>query len=124
MISHVSPFMRTTLPMGDSSGFGKSASRAPDITDMAAEARRQLAALHRALPDDCAGVVFDVCGLLKGLQQVETERRWPRRSAKLVLRIGLDHLARYWGLSAEATGRESQRDHSWLDDDARPMEFG
>jgi hypothetical protein len=83
---------------------GKSASRAPDITDMAAEARRQLAALHRALPDDCAGVVFDVCGLLKGLQQVETERRWPRRSAKLVLRIGLDQAARHFGLSDAAIG--------------------
>ena len=91
---------------------GKGASQAQDITDMAAEARRQLAGLHRALPDDCAGVVLDVCGLLKGLQQVETERRWPRRSAKLVLRIGLEQAARHFGLAAVAVGKGA-RSRMW-----------
>lgn len=90
---------------------GKGQSQARDITDLAAEARRQLADLHRALPDDCAGVVLDVCGLLKGLQQVETERRWPRRSAKLVLRIGLDQAARHFGLSAAAVGTGARPRH-------------
>lgn len=84
---------------------GKGISAAQEITDLAADARRQLAALHRALPADCAGVVLDVCGLLKGLQQVETERGWPRRSAKLVLRIGLEQAAKFFGLSAAAIGQ-------------------
>ncbi|HHY49951.1 MAG TPA: hypothetical protein GYA10_09410, partial [Alphaproteobacteria bacterium] len=39
---------------------------AAEITDMAADARRALADIHRVLPRDCAAVVFDVCGLLKG----------------------------------------------------------
>lgn len=91
---------------------GRGISAAGDLTDMAAEARRQLAQLQRALPADCAGVVFDVCGLLKGLQVVESERGWPRRSAKLVLRIGLEQAAGFFGLSAAAIGTGS-RSTSW-----------
>ena len=87
---------------------------AGDLTDMAADARRALAGIHRALPRDCAEVVLDVCGLEKGLQQVETERAWPRRSAKLVLRIGLDRLAEVWGIGAVAVGREGGG-RAWMD---------
>ena len=97
--------------------------QAADITDLAAEARRSLSEIPRVLPADCAGVVIDVCGLLKGLQLVETERRWPRRSAKLVLRIGLDQLARHYGLSAAAIGPDSRRTRGWLGDGARPDRF-
>jgi hypothetical protein len=87
--------------------------RAADLTDLAMEARRQLSRLHDVLPADCAGVVVDVCGLLKGLQQVESERGWPRRSAKLVLRIGLDQAAQHFGLSLAAVGAESRRARIW-----------
>jgi hypothetical protein len=82
----------------------KGSAAAHDLTDLAAESRRQLSALHEALPADCAGVVLDVCGLLKGLQQVESERGWPRRSAKLVLRIGLEQAAKVFGIGAVAVG--------------------
>ncbi len=88
---------------------GKGASRAAEISDLAADARRQLSALHAALPADCAGVVLDVCGLLKGLQQVESERGWPRRSAKLVLRIGLEQAAGVFGLTGAAGERAKAR---------------
>jgi hypothetical protein len=94
-----------------------------DIADLAADARKTLAGLMRALPPDCADVVLDVCGLLKGLQQVESERGWPRRSAKLVLRIGLDQAARHFGLGAEAVGGPSRGRHAWLGEDARPERF-
>jgi hypothetical protein len=87
---------------------GKGVSRAAELTDMAAAARRELAGLHRVLPADCAGVVLDVCGLLKGLQVVEAERGWPRRSAKLVLRIGLEQLAQHFGLAPVAVGGEAR----------------
>ena len=93
---------------------GKGASHAGEMSDMAADARKALARLHEALPRDCAEVVLDVCGLEKGLQQVETERGWPRRSAKLVLRIGLDRLAEVWGIGAVAVGREG-RNRAWMD---------
>lgn len=103
---------------------GKSMSQPAAISDMAADARKALAELHRILPADCAGVVLDVCGLLKGLQTVEIERGWPRRSAKLVLRIGLDQLAHHYGLAPVAVGAESRRAHAWLGEGARPGVFG
>jgi len=95
-----------------------------DIGDMAADARRQLAILMRALPRDCADVVLDVCGLEKGLQLVETERGWPRRSAKLVLRIGLDQLARLFGLEPVARGHAHASDRVWMEGERPPMFAG
>jgi hypothetical protein len=94
-----------------------------DISDLAAEARKALAEIPKILPVDCAGVVLDVCGLLKGLQTVESERGWPRRSAKLVLRIGLDQLARHYGLDPNAVGRPG-RNRAWMGQGARPERFG
>ncbi len=99
---------------------GKGASRAGDMSDMAADARKALARLHEALPRDCAEVVLDVCGLEKGLQQVESERGWPRRSAKLVLRIGLDRLAEVWGIGTVAVGREG-RSRAWMEGERVPL---
>ena len=95
-----------------------------DLSDMAADARKILAGLHRRLPADCAGVLIDVCGFHKGLQTVETERGWPRRSAKLVLRIGLEHLALQLGLSGTAEGLEHGRQRLWLGEGAKPEEIG
>ena len=102
---------------------GKGLGHATDISAMAAEARRTLSEIPRVLPRDCADVVLDVCGLLKGLQTVETERGWPRRSAKLVLRIGLEQLAKHYGFASEATGIESRRRHAHMDGGARPTVF-
>lgn len=95
--------------------------RERDLSDLSIDARRRLGALMAELPADCAGVVLDVCGFLKGLQQVESERGWPRRSAKLVLRIGLDQAARMLGLSAVAKGPAEGRTRHWGD---RPTELG
>lgn len=83
-------------------------------SDNAAAARQKLNQLAASLPADCWGVLIDICGLGKGMQQVETERRWPRRSAKLVLRIGLEQLAGHFGLSPHATGAEQGRARHWL----------
>ena len=89
---------------------------------MAADARRSVADLHKILPADCAGVVLDMCGLLKGLQ-VERERGWPRRSAKLVLRTGLEQLAKHYGLHPVAVGTPSREDRKWMASDGRPQRF-
>jgi hypothetical protein len=104
-------------------GGGGQRGGAAEMGDMAADARRALAEIARVLPRDCADVVFDVCGLLKGLQEIESERGWPRRSAKLVLRIGLDQLARHFGLQAVATGKQG-RSRNWMENGARPESFG
>jgi hypothetical protein len=112
---------RTTLsydPTRTVSGGGQPAG---GIADSALDARRVLGKLLDTLPRDCAGVVLDVCGLLKGLQTVEAERGWPRRSAKLVLRIGLEQAAMTLGLAPVARGRERGRMTGWLGE--RPMRF-
>lgn len=84
-------------------------------SDSAAAARQMLNRLAAMLPADCWGVLFDVCGFGKGLQVIELERRWPRRSAKLVLRIGLDQLAAAFGLSPAAAGNDRGQSRNWLE---------
>jgi len=97
---------------------------AEDVSASAADARRALHAALRAMPDECAGTVVDICCFGKGLEDVEGERSWPRRSAKLVLRIGLQQLAVHFGLAAVAEGRAAGRLSAWLDAGARPTLFG
>jgi hypothetical protein len=92
-----------------------------DLADSAAEARRTLAGLARAMPRDCWDILTDVCGFDKGLQLIEADRNWPRRSAKLVLRISLDQAAALFGLSAYAAGHEMGRIGGWLQE--RPPMF-
>jgi hypothetical protein len=114
---------RTTMTYSASRVVRTTESARTDLSDMALDARREIAKLRQALPEDCAAVVMDVCGLLKGLQQVEQERGWPRRSAKLVLRIGLETLAGYFGLSPTAIGHTSEVSRNWMADGARPRRF-
>ena len=95
-------------------GRGSATNGVETASDGAAAARQRLNGLAARLPSDCWGVVFDVCGLGKGLQAIELERRWPRRSAKLVLRIGLEQLAAEFGLSPQANGDVSGPQRNWL----------
>lgn len=91
------------------------------LSEMVEDARQNLSRLAQRVPSDCWGVLADVFVYDKGLQQIELERRWPRRSAKLVLRIGLEQLAHLMGLNATANGRERSRTQSWLPE--RPPMF-
>lgn len=86
------------------------------LADSAADARKRLNMLARTLPPDCWTVLTDICAFDKGLQQVESERGWPRRGAKLVLRIGLEQLCASFGLSAEAEGADRHRVEAWLEE--------
>lgn len=107
---------RTTMNYsGAASGGNGRHNGAADISDFAVDARRALDQIHRQLPTECAGVVMDVCGWLKGLQEVERDRGWPRRSAKLVLRIGLEQLAQHFGFGPYAVGRTHVSQRSWME---------
>ncbi len=86
-----------------------------DLGDSALDARTRLQkALDRVGPD-LGGVLLDVCCFLKGLELVERERKWPPRSAKLMLRTGLEILARHYGTRP---GRGSDAPTSWVMDRA------
>ncbi|MEQ1769156.1 MAG: DUF6456 domain-containing protein [Devosia sp.] len=114
---------RLTMTYSAERTIGTNRNTARELSDFATDARKALAEIHAVLPHDCAAVVLDVCGLLKGLQQVEAERGWPRRSAKLVLRIGLDRLAEHFGYAPGAIGPENTRPRRWLGEGARPEIF-
>jgi hypothetical protein len=81
--------------------------RGPDpgaLGDLVLDSRRRVTAAIEALEYSLAGVVLDVCCFLKGLEQVERERLWPPRSAKLMLRVGLSMLARHYGYDNDCAG--------------------
>ena len=71
-----------------------------DAGDGALDARARMRSALDDMPPDLRGVVVDVCCYLKGLETVERERHWPPRSAKLMLRTGLEQLSRHYGTVA------------------------
>ena len=83
-------------------------------------AGQRVQAAARAVGPEFSGLLIDVCGFLKGLELVERERRWPPRSAKLLLVMGLERLAAHYGLSGDATGQVRRKTSVWQSANARP----
>jgi hypothetical protein len=86
-----------------------------NFSDAVVAAREQLKLAVEAVGPELADVLLDVCCFLKGLADVERERRWPPRSAKIVLQLGLDRLARHYGLGGEARGRAHPPIRTWVE---------
>jgi len=103
---------------------GGSGEGAAAFTDLVLAARQRLARTLDAIGPEFAGLLLDVCCFLKGLETVERERRWPPRTARIVLSLGLDRLARHYGISTEARGPVHARTRGWQAEGARPTMDG
>ena len=88
------------------------------FTDSMIGARRRVRGALDAVGPEFAGLLLDVCCFLKGLEDVERERQWPRRSAKIVLQLALDRLARHYGDGGAARGADRAAVRTWLAEDA------
>jgi hypothetical protein len=76
--------------------------------------------VHHALDavgPEFSGLLVDVCCFLKRLDVTERERGWPARSAKIVLQLALERLARHYGYAPSTSGCARSRVRTWLAED-------
>jgi hypothetical protein len=116
---------RTTSNWNASVADGRRTAVPVTFTETVIAARQRVRHALDAVGPEFAGLLVDVCCFLKSLADVERERCWPPRSAKVVLQLGLERLARHYGLNAVARGR-GKGVRTWLADDAEFVvgEFG
>lgn len=88
------------------------------LADAVIAARQRVRHALDAVGPEFSGLLVDVCCFLKRLDVAERERGWPARSAKIVLQLALERLARHYGYGARASGRAHSHVRTWLADDA------
>ncbi len=67
-----------------------------EISDTAAAARARVSAALGTVGPEFETILLDTCCFLHGVEDSEARYGWPRRSAKLVLKLALSALARHY----------------------------
>jgi hypothetical protein len=114
--AHLMP--RITSNWSASVASGARGASPASFTEAVIGARQRVRAALDAVGPEFSGLLVDVCCFLKRLELVESERGWPGRSAKVVVQLGLDRLARHYGLAGQLRGRGKPELRTWLADDA------
>jgi len=109
---------RVTSSWETPTGRRRGAADSGNIADVVIAARQSVRAALEACGPEFSGLLLDVCCFLRGLEEVERTRGWPNRSAKIVLQLALDRLARHYGLADRAVGNADPRLRTWLAEDA------
>lgn len=79
--------------------------------------------LHRALEavgPELSGILYHVCCLAAGLEQAELHLELPRRSAKAILALALNRLARHYGIKQMLRHKGPSEIGQWSLADYRP----
>ena len=91
----------------------RSGNRQAVLSDAPPRCARQISRRpSQALPSEYSGLLVDICCFHQSLSDVETANQWPRRSAKLVLKLGLLQLARHYGLTTD-TGKTASHGQTY-----------
>lgn len=75
------------------------------VSDIALMARTRLNKALAAAGPQLSDLLFDVCCHLAPLEACEDARGWAKRSARVVLKIGLDRLAQHYGMTQTSQKR-------------------
>jgi hypothetical protein len=121
-VAHLMP--RTTSNWDNPIVSGRRRTGAMHATDSMIAARQRVRHALDAVGPEFSGLLLDVCCFLKGLGDVERERVWPVRSAKIVLQLALDRLARHYGYAGETSGRAQGRLRAWLETESSGRDAG
>ncbi len=112
-MAHMMPRTTSNWSSPISSG-RRGGERAAGFTETMIAARQRVHQALDAAGPEFGGLLLDVCCFLKGLEDIEHERAWPSRSAKVVLQLALDRLARHYGYAAQVKGPAHAAIRTWL----------
>ena len=113
LMPRISANWQASVSAGRRSGEGNGIE---DLTASALAARQRVERALATLGSELGGVATDICCFLKGFEQVEMERRWPKRSAKFLLKAALSVLALHYWPRSEKSGETRH----WGASDFRP----
>ncbi|MGD9805287.1 MAG: DUF6456 domain-containing protein [Hyphomicrobiaceae bacterium] len=93
-----------------------------ELTDSVVAARMRVTDALRAVGPEFSDILIDVCGHLRGLEDISRSEGWPRRAARLILQRALSALARHYKMGPEVRVEETiaRRLRHWGSDDYRP----